>query len=111
MKPLTSTIDGCVKYMSRLRACGPVIPGIPQLAGVDPARYASGRYGDQVHYGDGILFFFGQAHALDTPKGGRPCPLGTLYYLVVGHLDSRLCQHLKPVYGTRVASTRIRLSW
>ena len=44
--------------MSRLRACGPVIPGIPRLAGVDPARYASGRYGDQVRYGDGILFLF-----------------------------------------------------
>ena len=42
-------------------------------------------------YGDGILFLFvGQAHALATPKGGGPCPLGTLYYLVVGHLDSRL---------------------
>ena len=48
--------------MSRLRACGPVIPGIPRLAGVDPARYASGRYGDQVHYGDGILFLFAGGH-------------------------------------------------
>ena len=45
-------------YVSRLRACGPVIPGIPLLAGVDLARYASGRYGDQVCYGDGILFLF-----------------------------------------------------
>ena len=44
--------------LSRLRACGPVIPGIPRLAGVGPARYASGRYGDQVHYGDGILLLF-----------------------------------------------------
>ena len=79
-----------VRHMSRLQACGPVIPGIPQLAGVDPARYASGRYGDQVRYGDGILFLFGRAHALATPKGGGPCPLGTLYYFVVGHLDSRL---------------------
>ena len=59
-------------------------------AGVGLARYASGRYGDQVHYSDGILFLFGRAHALATPKGGGPCPLGTLYYLVVGHLDSRL---------------------
>ena len=50
------TVD--TKHMSRLRACGPVIPGIPRLAGVDPARYASGRYGDQVRYGDGILFLF-----------------------------------------------------
>ena len=76
--------------LSWLQACRPVIPGIPRLAGVDPARYASGRYGDQVRYGDGILFLFGQAHALATPKGGRPYPLSTLYYLVVGHLDSRL---------------------
>ena len=57
---------------------------------MDPARYVSGRYGDLVHYGDGILFLVGWAHALATPKGGRPCPLGTLYYLVVGHLDSQL---------------------
>ena len=49
-------------YMSRLRACGPVIPGIPRLAGDNPARYASGRYGDQVHYGDGILFLFVGGH-------------------------------------------------
>ena len=49
---------GNCKHMSRLRACGPVIPGIPRLAGVDPARYASGRYGDQVRYGDGLLFLF-----------------------------------------------------
>ena len=76
--------------MSRLWACGPVIPGIPRLAGVDPATYPSGHYGDQVCYGDGILFLFGRAHALATLKGGGPCPLGTLYYLAVGHLDSRL---------------------
>ena len=56
--------------MSQLRACGPVIPGIPRLAGVNLARYASGRYGNQVRYGDGILFLFGRAHALATPKGG-----------------------------------------
>ena len=77
--------------LSRLRACRPVIPGIPRLAEVDPARYASGHYGDQVRYGDGILFlFFWQAHALATLKGGGSCPLGTLYYMVVGHLNSRL---------------------
>ena len=44
--------------MSRLWACGPVISGIPRLAGVGLARYASGRYSDQVHYGDGILLLF-----------------------------------------------------
>ena len=39
--------------------------------------------------GDGILFLFVGGHtALATPKSGGPCPLGTLYYLVVGHLDS-----------------------
>ena len=76
--------------LSRLQAWGPVIPGIPQWAGMNLARYASGHYGDRVHYGDGILFLFGWAHALATPKGGGPCPLGTLYYLVVGHLDPQL---------------------
>ena len=45
-------------YLSRLWACGPVIPGIPRLAGVGPTRYVSGRYGDQVCYGDGILLLF-----------------------------------------------------
>ena len=49
-------------HVSRLRACGPVIPGIPRLAGDDPARYASGRYGNQVRYGDGILFLFVGRH-------------------------------------------------
>ena len=44
--------------LSRLRACRPVIPGIPRLAGDDPARYVSGRYSDQVCYSDGILFLF-----------------------------------------------------
>ena len=29
-------------------------------------------------------------HALTSPKGGRPCPLGTLNYGVVGHLAYRL---------------------
>ena len=48
--------------LSWLRACGPVIPGIPRLAGDDPARYASGRYGNQVRYGDGILFLFVGGH-------------------------------------------------
>ena len=48
--------------LSRLRACRPVIPGIPRLAGDDPARYASGRYGDQVRYSDGILFLFVGGH-------------------------------------------------
>ena len=48
--------------LSRLRACGPVIPRIPRLAGDDPARYALGRYGDQVRYGDGILFLFVGGH-------------------------------------------------
>ena len=44
--------------LSRLRACRPVIPEIPRLARVNLARYALGRYGDQVRYGDGILFLF-----------------------------------------------------
>ena len=56
------TRDSLSNYVSRLRACGPVIPAIPRLAGVDPARYASGHYGDQVRYGDGILFLFAGGH-------------------------------------------------
>ena len=47
-----------VIHVSWLWACGPVIPGIPRLAGDDPARYALRRYGNQVRYGDGILFLF-----------------------------------------------------
>ena len=45
-----------------LQACGPVIPEYLGLAGVDPARYALGCYGDQVRYGDGILFLFVGEH-------------------------------------------------
>ena len=32
-----------------------------------------------------ISIFMGR-HALTSPKGGRPCPLGTFNYGVVGHL-------------------------
>ena len=51
-----------MSFVSQLWACGPVIPRIPWLAGVDPARYASGRYGNKVRYGDGILFLFAGGH-------------------------------------------------
>ena len=30
--------------------------------------------------------YLGGGHALTSPKGGRPCPLGTLNYEVAGHL-------------------------
>ena len=37
-------------------------------------------------------YFYLQAGTCTSHTGGGgPCPLGTLYYLVVGHLDSQLC--------------------
>ena len=68
--------------MSRLRACGPVIPGIPRLAGVDPARYVSGRYGDQVRYGDGILFLFWAGSRTSHTERWRA--LSSWYSLLLG---------------------------
>ena len=54
--------------------------------------YVPGRYGDSVCYGDEYYFCFMGGHALTSPKGGRPCPLGTFNYGVVGHLAFRLMQ-------------------
>ena len=80
-------------HVSRLRAvgCGLVIPVITFMLTSDVHRsvYASGRYGDSVWDGYRILFILGGGHALTSPKGGRPCPLGTLNYEVVGHLAYR----------------------
>ena len=77
--------------MSQLRAGGPVYP-VYFCAGRSQIRpvYVSGRYGDLVHYGDEYYFYFMGGHALTSPKGGRPCPLGTLNYGVVGHLAFQL---------------------
>ena len=52
--------------------------------------YASGHYGDSVHYGDEHYFYFIGGHTLTSPKGGRPCPLVTFNYGVVGHLAFQL---------------------
>ena len=40
-------------------------------------------------FGSGMVtehYFTWDGHALTSPKGGRPCSLGTLNYVVVGHL-------------------------
>ena len=34
-------------------------------------------------------YFTRGRHALNSPKGGRPCSLGTLNYVVAGHLAYR----------------------
>ena len=53
------------------------------LAGVSTQPvYVLGRYGDSVRDGDEYYFYFWAG----TPKGGRPCPLGTLNYGIAGHL-------------------------
>ena len=77
--------------MSQLRAGGPVYPVYFRAgrSGIQPV-YASDRYGNSVRYGDEYYFYFMGGHALTSPKGGRPCPLGTLNYGVVGHLAFRL---------------------
>ena len=68
--------------LSRLWACGPVIPGIPRLAGDNPARYASGRYGDQVRYGDGMLFYLWAGSRTSHTK--RWWALSSWYSLLLG---------------------------
>ena len=50
--------------------------------------YVLGRYGDSVRDDYRILFTWG-GHALTSPKGGRPCSLGTLNHVVAGHLAYR----------------------
>ena len=68
--------------LSQLRACGPVILEYLSLAGVDPARYASGRYSDRVRYGDGILFlFWAGSHTSHTERWRA---LSSRYSLLLG---------------------------
>ena len=79
-------------HMSRLRACGPVIPGIlslwPEL--VRP-WYAAGRHGTRsVMVMNTISLLLLGRHALTSLEGGGPCSLGTFDYGVVGHLAFRL---------------------
>ena len=78
--------------MSRLRACGPVIPGIlplrPEL--VWP-WYAAGRHGTRsITVMNTISLLLLGGHALTSLEGGGPCSLGTFNYGVVGHLAFRL---------------------
>ena len=75
-------------YMSRLRACGQVIPGIlllwPEL--VRP-WYTAGRHGNRsITVMNTISLLLLGGHALTSPEGGGPCLLSTFDYGVVGHL-------------------------
>ena len=79
-------------YMSRLRACGPVIPGILSLQpeSVRP-WYVAGHHGTRsVTVMNTISLLLLGGHALTSPEGGGPCSLGTFDYGVVGHLAFRL---------------------
>ena len=67
---------------------GPVIPistFVWASVGNRP-EYASGRYSNSVWDGYRILLLVRGGHALTSPKGGGPCPLGTLNYGVAGNL-------------------------
>ena len=78
--------------LSRLRACGPVVPGILplQLELVRP-WYAVGRHGTQsVMVMNTISLLLLGGHALTSLEGGGPCSLGTFNYGVVGHLAFQL---------------------
>ena len=78
--------------LSRLRACGPVIPGILSLwTELVRPWYAAGCHGTQsVTVMNTISLLLLGGHALTSPEGGRPCSLGTFDYRVVGHLAFRL---------------------
>ena len=87
-------LHSCFIHVSRLRACGPVIPGILSLQPESvQLRYVSGHYGDSVRYGDEYYFLLLLGRrALTSQEGGRPCLLGTFNYGVAGHLAFRLTQ-------------------
>ena len=78
--------------MSRLRACGPVIPGIlslrPEL--VQPWYVACHHGTRSVTVMNTISLLLLGGHALTSPEGGGPCSLGTFDNGVVGHLVFRL---------------------
>ena len=78
--------------MSRLRACGLVIPSIlslqPKLVWL---WYAVGRHGTRsVTVMNTISLLLLGGHALTSLESGGPCSLGTFDYGVVGHLAFRL---------------------
>ena len=79
-------------YMSRLRACGPVIPGIlslqPEL--VRPWYVVGCHSTRSVMVMNTISLLLLGRHALTSPEGGGRCSLGTFDYGVVGHLAFRL---------------------
>ena len=84
-------LDDILIYMSWLRACRPVIPGVPRvITRVIPVWYASGCTATRSVMVMNTISTFGQACALTSPKGGRPCSLDTRYYLVASHLAFRL---------------------
>ena len=67
--------------MSQLRAGGPVIPGLTSSGqGHTQSEHAPGCYGNPVYYGDEYYFYFMGGHSQASPKGGRPCSLGTRNY-------------------------------
>ena len=74
--------------LSRLWACGLVIPGIlslrPELVQL---WYAASRHGTRsVTVMNTISLLLLGGHALTSLEGGRPCSLSTFDYGVVGHL-------------------------
>ena len=81
-------------HVSWLRACGPVIPGVPGvMTGVSLVQYASGCMATRSITVMNTISTFGRTHALTSPKGGGPCSLGTCYYWVASHLAFRLCNY------------------
>ena len=79
-------------HLSQLRDCGPVIPGIlslqPELVQLWYAVGCHSTWSIMVMNTISLLLLGG--HALTSPKGGRPCLLGTFDYGVVGHLAFQL---------------------
>ena len=75
--------------------CGKVIPVITFVLASDVHQpvYASGllrRLG--LGWLQNTIYTWG-GHALTSPKGGGPCPLGTFNYKVAGHLAYRWTQY------------------
>ena len=72
--------DNITSYVSRLRACGPEFPEYLRYGQKGTGRSTGGGgYGSRSVTVMNPISLLG-GHALTSPEGGGPCPLGTLYY-------------------------------
>ena len=70
--------------------CGPVIPILTFMLTSDIHQSGMHLVIMATRLGMVTIYYFTWGgHALTSPKGGRPCSLGTLNHVVAGHLAYR----------------------